>query len=128
MVMGKKNPYIMTIGFNKEDPEHRRAAGLLNDMGRGKASYIAKAILTYETMRASEEFSSTGIGMDYESLRNVVLKIIAENEAKCGITLVPVENVETESNLKKEENLIDQIGFNQSDIQDILISMEAFRG
>lgn len=128
MVMGKKNPYIMTIGFNKEDPEHRRAAGLLNDMGRGKASYIAKAILTYETMRESEEFSSTGIGMDYESLRNVVLKIIAENEVKCGITLVSLENVETESNLKKEENLIDQIGFNQSDIQDILISMEAFRG
>lgn len=52
----------------------------------------------------------------------------AEHEVKCGITLVPVENVETESNLKKEENLVDQIGFDQSAIQDILISMEAFRG
>lgn len=127
MVMGKKNPYVMTIGFNKEDPEHRRAAGLLNDMGRGKASYIAKAILAYETIRESGEFSSTRIGIDYESLRNFVLKVIAEHEVKCGITLMPVENEETESNLKKEDNLIDQIGFDQAAIQDILISMEAFR-
>lgn len=126
MVMGKKNPYVMTIGFNKEDPEHRRAAGLLNDMGR-EASYIAKAILAYETMRDSGEFSSTRIGIDYESLRNFVLKVIAEYEVKCGITLMPVENEETESNLKKEDNLIDQIGFDQAAIQDILISMEAFR-
>ena len=36
--MEKKNPYIMTIGFKKEDPDHIYVAELLNSMGGEKHS------------------------------------------------------------------------------------------
>ena len=34
--MEKKNPFVTTIGFKKEDPDHVYVAELLNAMGRGK--------------------------------------------------------------------------------------------
>ena len=46
--MEKKNPYIMTIGFKKEDPDHVYVAEFLNSLGRGKAQYIVKAVLAYQ--------------------------------------------------------------------------------
>ena len=46
--MAKKNPYITTIGFNKEDPDHVYVADFLNSMGRGKGQYIVKAIMAYQ--------------------------------------------------------------------------------
>lgn len=49
--MGKKNPYITTIGFNREDSEHVLVANLLNEIGRGKAVYIVKAILCYVSLK-----------------------------------------------------------------------------
>ena len=46
--MEKKNPYIMTIGFKKEDPDHVYVAEFLNSLGRGKAQYIVKSVLAYQ--------------------------------------------------------------------------------
>ena len=46
--MAKKNPYVTTIGFNKEDPDHVYVADFLNSMGRGKGQYIVKAIMAYQ--------------------------------------------------------------------------------
>ena len=53
--MEKKNPYIMTIGFKKEDPDHIYVAELLNSMGRGKAQYIVKAVLAYQNRKQNGE-------------------------------------------------------------------------
>ena len=50
MAAEKKNPYVMTIGFRKTNPEHIQVAEFLNSMGREKAQYIVKAILTYRTL------------------------------------------------------------------------------
>lgn len=125
--MGKKNPYVTTIGFNKEDPEHRRAAELLNEMGRGKAAYITRAIMAYETLKEKGKFSHPGIGEDYENLRNFVLKIIAEHEKNGVPAFEQIIESKTEDN-QKQEALTDQIGFDESAIQDILLSVEAFRG
>lgn len=36
--MGKKNPYVMTIGFNRHDPAHVEVAQFLNGMERGRHS------------------------------------------------------------------------------------------
>lgn len=38
--MEKKKPFITTVGFKKDDPDHIYVANLLNSMGRGKAQYI----------------------------------------------------------------------------------------
>ena len=53
--MEKKNPFITTIGFKKDDPEHIYVAELLNSLGRGKAQYIVKAILAYQSNNSGEE-------------------------------------------------------------------------
>ena len=56
--MEKKNPYIMTIGFKKEDPDHVYVAEFLNSLGRGKAQYIVKAVLHIKMGSKMEKFFS----------------------------------------------------------------------
>ena len=46
--MGKKNAFVTTIGFNKNDPNHVAVAELLNSMKRGKAQYIVNAVLAWQ--------------------------------------------------------------------------------
>ena len=46
MAAEKKNPYVMTIGFRKNNPEHIQVAEFLNSLEREKAQYIVKAGLT----------------------------------------------------------------------------------
>lgn len=127
--MGKKNPFVTTIGFNKGDPEHIRVAGLLNSMGRGKAAYIVKAVLVYETRKEMGGDSSVGFetGVDYDSLRNFVLKIIAEHETETEV----VDSLQGKTHkvpLKKtKEKISEEMDFDESAIQDILLSMKEFR-
>mgnify|MGYP006876756340 CR=1 FL=1 len=47
--MGKKNPFVTTIGFNRHDPAHVEVAQFLNGMERGKAQYIVDAVLAYQS-------------------------------------------------------------------------------
>ena len=42
--MGKKNPYVFTIGFDKKNPEHLEVVEILNGTEK-KAALIAEAIL-----------------------------------------------------------------------------------
>ena len=44
--MGKKNPYVFTIGFDKKNPEHLEVVEILNGTEK-KAALIAEAILQY---------------------------------------------------------------------------------
>ena len=44
--MGKKNPFIFTIGFDKSDPDHVYVTELLNTTEK-KAKLIVAAILAY---------------------------------------------------------------------------------
>ena len=77
--MEKKNPYVMTIGFKKEDPDHIMVAELLNSMGRGKAQYIVKAVMVYQNLQQSGELpTGGGIDLDYEAVRRIVLQVLEE--------------------------------------------------
>ena len=81
--MEKKNPYVMTIGFKKEDPDHIMVAELLNSMGRGKAQYIVKAVLVYQNLQQSGELpKGGGIGLDYEAVRKIVLQVLEERDGQ----------------------------------------------
>lgn len=51
--MEKKNPFVTTVGFKKDDPDHVYVAQLLNSMSRGKAQYIVKAVMLYQDMQES---------------------------------------------------------------------------
>lgn len=59
MAAEKKNPYVMTIGFRKNNPEHIQVAEFLNSLEREKAQYIVKAVLTYRTQDTGREGRST---------------------------------------------------------------------
>lgn len=76
----KKNPYVMTIGFKKNNPEHIRVAEFLNSMGREKAQYIVKAILTYRTLEEQGDLPQTSgsVSCDYDTIKSIVLQIMRE--------------------------------------------------
>ena len=46
MIVGKKNPYVFTIGFDKKNPEHLEVVEILNGTEK-KAALIAEAVLQY---------------------------------------------------------------------------------
>ena len=126
--MEKKNPFVMTVGFKKEDPDHVYVTELLNTMGRGKAQFIVKAVLAYqELLKKGELHSVTGLQYGYEEIRQIVMQIIEEREKQKGRTgdsnlqEVMVKAAEK----KKEKNLFSEFG--EDAMNDILASLAAFQ-
>lgn len=76
--MAKKNPYVTTIGFNKEDPDHVYVADFLNSMGRGKGQYIVKAIMAYQNPDGVTTGHMVVPAVDYEKIRHFVLQVLEE--------------------------------------------------
>lgn len=120
--MEKKNPYIMTIGFKKEDPDHVYVAELLNSMGRGKAQYIVKAVLAYQSRKQNGEFPQpTGLPFDYDIIRRIVLQVMEEKEGQAGGAVGAMQEPE----LQKENDLLQ--GFDEEALIGIMESLEAFQ-
>lgn len=123
--MEKKNPFVTTIGFKKEDPDHVYVAELLNSMGRGKAQYIVKAVLVYQSMQEGVEIHQPLTGFsDYNAIRQIVLQVLEENERqKKGQTdFVQQSRLEKE---QTEENILES--FDTDTLNGILDSLEAFK-
>ena len=82
IAMAKKNPYVMTIGFNKDDPDHVSVADFLNSMRRGKAQYIVKVVLAYRNRLDDIEdpLQVQPQVFDYEQIRHLVLQVLEERE------------------------------------------------
>jgi hypothetical protein len=79
--MEKKNPFVTTIGFRKDDSDHVYVAELLNSMGRGKAQYIVKAVLAYQDMeKKGGKDKPIGNTADYEGIKRIVLQVLEERE------------------------------------------------
>lgn len=120
--MEKKNPYIMTIGFKKEDPDHVYVAELLNSMGRGKAQYIVKAVLAYQSRKQNGEIPQpTGLPLDYDIIRRIVLQVMEEKEGQAGGAVGAMQEPE----LQKENDLLQ--GFDEEALIGIMESLEAFQ-
>lgn len=124
--MEKKNPFVTTIGFKKEDLDHVYVAELLNSMGRGKAQYIVKAVLVYQKMQQEGEVPQTsGLPYDYQSIRRVVLQVLEEQKGRSGGQSIVSQTAELKSIPEKEPDLLQ--GFNESDISGIMASLAAFQ-
>ena len=81
--MEKKNPYVMTIGFRRNNADHTRVAEFLNSLGREKAQYIVKAVLAFQLMEERGEVpTDAGAAYNYESIRRIVLQILKEQNAR----------------------------------------------
>lgn len=116
----KKYPYKFTIEFNKNNPQHVQAAGILNQLPRReKADYITRAILAYE--RKPEQ----GEGMvNMGTLKQIIRQILAE---EFGTQAAKKEIMETEQIIDVSE----QIDINDKDsdfLKHLSQSLAAFRG
>ena len=124
--MEKKNPFVTTVGFKKDDPDHIYVAELLNSMGRGKAQYIVKAVMLYQDMQESGEAVHTGSAYDYERIRRVVLQVIEERERHLG---VPVREValpeEKKRETEPEEDMLTSL--DDDALNGIMASLAAFQ-
>lgn len=78
--VGKKNAFVTTIGFNRNDPNHVAVAELLNGMKRGKAQYLVNAVLAYQNGGNQGEVGLAGQTLDYEKIRRFVLQVLEEHE------------------------------------------------
>lgn len=124
--MEKKNPFITTVGFKKDDPEHVYVAKLLNSMGRGKAQYIVKAVMMYQNMKESGEMVTIGCTYDYERIRRVVLQVIEERERQMGLSLQEVTMPEEKKKeMEPEEDMLTSL--DEDVLSGIMVSLEAFK-
>lgn len=124
--MEKKNPFITTVGFKKDDPEHVYVAEFLNSMGRGKAQYIVKAVLVYQDLQKKGELTQTArVPYDYEEIKRIVLQIIAEWEKRIE-NLVAIPQELAQMPIEKAENDLLK-GFDENDLNGIMESLAEFK-
>lgn len=123
--MGKKNAFVTTIGFNRNDPNHVAVAELLNSMKRGKAQYIVNAVLAYQGRGQDGEPLLMGQAPDYEQIRSFVLQVIEEHEGKRkgGGEVTGTPEAPKAAEVSKD------MGFDLDDaaVEGIMSSLEAFR-
>ena len=123
--MGKKNAYVTTIGFNKNDPAHVQVAEFLNGMERGKAQYIVNAVLAYQNGAQAGDMTYAGQAVDYGKIREFVLQVIREHESQ------EMPHKETagpagSDAAKGQEGAV--FGFDEAALDGIMSSLEAFKG
>jgi len=117
--MGKKNPFVTTVGFNRHDPAHVEVAQFLNGMERGKAQYIVDAVMAYQ---------NGGRIADYEAIRKIVLQVMEEREnGAYGSNMAAAGAMEMAQQAETfgENGLT---GLDDNALGGILQSLEAFKG
>lgn len=128
--MGKKNPFVTTIGFNRHDPAHVDVAQFLNGMERGKAQYIVDAVMAYQNGGSSGISVSSGAGRltDYDTIRKIVLQVIEERENRAySSNRTAAEEKETAGQAEAlDQNELS--GLDDEALGGILQSLEAFKG
>lgn len=124
IAMEKKTPFVTTVGFKKDDPDHIYVAELLNSMGRGKAQYIVKAVMLYQDMQESGEAVPTDGTYDYERIRRGVLQVIEERERQMGMPVKEVALPE-EKNKEPEEDMLTNL--DEDELNGIMASLTAFQ-
>ncbi|MEZ3492930.1 MAG: hypothetical protein K1W38_11695 [Lachnospiraceae bacterium] len=124
--MGKKNAFVTTIGFNKNDPAHVQVAEFLNGMERGKAQYIVNAVLAYQNGAQAGDVPYAGQAVDYEKIRQFVLQVIREHERQEAPYNGKAE--EPDGPDAAEEMAGADFGFDEDALNGIMSSLEAFKG
>lgn len=117
MGMEKKNPYVMTIGFNRKDPNHVRVAEFLNEMGRGKAQYIVNAVMAYHDAPKVDHIPE----LDKAAIRKIIQEIL-EDEGYIWKGTTDEHRDKVISNDGKKKNQLEE-----KDVLNIMDSLSVFR-
>ena len=72
MIVGKKNPYVFTIGFDRRNPEHLEVVEILNGTEK-KAALIAEAVLQYMGKKPGGE-----TGVSQENIQAMVRLLVRQ--------------------------------------------------
>ena len=123
--MGKKNAFVTTIGFNKNDPAHVQVAEFLNSMERGKAQYIVNAVLAYQNGAQAGDMPHAGQAVDYERIRQFVLQVIREHERQEALHTHMAEEPARPDAAEEREGA--SFGFDEDALSGIMSSLEAFK-
>lgn len=130
--MGKKNPYVFTIGFDKKNPEHLEVVEILNGTEK-KAALIAEAILQYTGKKSGGD-----TGVSQESIQAMV-RLLVRQEMERIADEAPVSDFGTsgsqqqpEADKKPAEAVIEDLNeegppIDERTMQDIADAMAAFR-
>ena len=131
--MGKKNPYVFTIGFDKKNPEHLEVVEILNGTEK-KAALIAEAILQYTGKKSGEN-----TGVSQESIQAMV-RLLVRQEMERIADEAPVsdfgtsgsQQLQPEADKKPAEAVIEDLNeegppIDERTMQDIADAMAAFR-
>ena len=128
--MGKKNPFVTTVGFNRHDPAHVEVAQFLNGMERGKAQYIVDAVIAYQSggQAGVSVLSRTERMADYETIRKIVLQVMEEREnGAYGSNMTAAGAMET-AQQEETSGASGLAGLDDDALGGILQSLEAFKG
>ena len=100
--MEKKNPYKFTLGFDKTNPTHVRAAEILNSV-RDKADLIASAVVAHIDGGSTEK----GAVLNQEALQIMMLELVKQEVEKAMQNYFSKqENVQVEE--ETEEDVIEK--------------------
>lgn len=131
--MGKKNPYVFTIGFDKKNPEHLEVVEILNGTEK-KAALIAEAILQYTGKKSGGD-----TGVSQENIQAIV-RLLVRQEMERIADEAPVsdfgtsgsQQLQPEADKKPAEAVIEDLNeegppIDERTMQDIADAMAAFR-
>lgn len=131
--MGKKNPYVFTIGFDKKNPEHLEVVEILNGTEK-KAALIAEAILQYTGKKSGGD-----TGVSQENIQAMV-RLLVRQEMERIADEAPVsdfgnsgsQQLQPEADKKPAEAVIEDLNeegppIDERTMQDIADAMAAFR-
>ena len=131
MSVGKKNPYVFTIGFDRRNPEHLEVVEILNGTEK-KAALIAEAVLQYMGKKPGGE-----TGVSQESIQAMVrLLVRQEMERIAGEAPVSDSDVSARRQVEAEktpaEVVVEDLNeegppIDERTMQDIADAMAAFR-
>ena len=131
MIVGKKNPYVFTIGFDKKNPEHLEVVEILNGTEK-KAALIAEAVLQYMGKKSGED-----TGVSQENIQAMV-RLLVRQEMERIAGEAPVSDIgilnsqQPETDKKPTEAVIEDLNeegppIDERTMQDIADAMAAFR-
>ena len=131
MIVGKKNPYVFTIGFDRKNPEHLEVVEILNGTEK-KAALIAEAVLLYMGKKSGGE-----AGVSQESIQAMV-RLLVRQEMERIAGEAPVSDFgasarrQVEAEKTPAEVVVEDLNeegppIDERTMQDIADAMAAFR-
>ena len=131
MNVGKKNPYVFTIGFDRKNPEHLEVVEILNGTEK-KAALIAEAVLQYMGKKPGGE---TGV---YQENIQAMVRLLVRQEMDRIAGETPVSDSgasvrrQPEAEKTPAEVVVEDLNeegppIDERTMQDIADAMAAFR-